>query len=158
MCSGCSGGDQSDYEDFEPDEYGDERLPAAAGDGGEGIGGDHPSRWGAGGAEELSTDKVAEEQENDEPLEEGFEVLVGANHILEIRLVRANHGQLRGLEPFDSAAKDGGMRRMNEKYYRTPLTGSTPEDRAHRPLLIGFVFAGLAVFWMAALGVWLSLR
>ena len=148
MCSECAGS----YED------GDEEL--------EGHGGAREARRfrtapGAGGANEWP-DGVATIRTGSMPAhfassEESYEVFVGADHILEVRVVRANVlvtpvlTSSAGRQP----SSEDSVRRA--QYYQTrrfPAAPNQPPARAPRSAC----FAALAMVWAAAVGAWLIIK
>ena len=149
MCSECAGS----YED------GDEEL--------EGHGGAREARRfrtapGAGGANEWP-DGAATIRTDSKPahfvsFEESYEVFVGADHILEVRVVRANVlvapvlTSSAGRPP----SREDSVRRP--QYYQTRRFPAAPNrPPAHAPSVRMFL-AALAMVWAAAFGAWLIIK
>jgi hypothetical protein len=57
------------------------------------------------------------------PFEEGYEVLVGADRILEIRIVRAKPVELGELQGKDSQSHRNGVSEKSDKHYQTFAIG-----------------------------------
>jgi hypothetical protein len=149
MCSECAGS----YED------GDEDL--------EGHGGGREARRsrtapGAGGAHEWP-DRPATIRTGSKPahfasFEESYEVFVGADHILEVRVVRDNvlvTPVLTSAAGRQSSSEDTVRRRQ---YYQTRRFPAAPNQSSGRAPSVRMYFAALAMVWAAAVGAWLIMR
>ena len=149
MCSECAGS----YED------GDEEL--------EGHGGAREARRfrtgpGAGGANEWP-DRAATIRTGSKPahfalFEESYEVFVGADHILEMRVVRANTlvtPVLTSSAGRQSSSEDTIRRPQYYQTRRFPAAANQPP--APGPSVRIF-FAALAMVWAAAVGAWLIMK
>lgn len=149
MCSGCAGS----YED------GDEELEGPAG-------GREARRFGsapdAGGAHEWP-DRAATIRTGSKPahfalFEESYEVLVGADHILEMRVVRANTlvtPVLTSSAGRQSSSEDTIQRPQYYQTRRFPAAANQPPALASSVRLF---FAALAMVWAAAVGAWLIIK
>jgi hypothetical protein len=148
MCSECAGS----YED------GDEEV--------EGHGGARETRRfsapGAGGAEEWP-DRAATIHTGSKPahfasFEESYEVFVGADHILEMRVVRANVlvtpflTSSAGRQP----SSEDTVRRP--QYYQTRRFPAAPNQSPARAPSVRMFFAALAMVWAAAAVAWLIMK
>jgi hypothetical protein len=149
MCSECAGS----YED------GDEEL--------EGHGGAREARRfrtapGVGGAHEWP-DRAASIRTGSKPahfasFEECYEVFVGADHILEVHVVRANVLvtpvliSSAGRQP----SSEDTVRRP--QYYQTCRFPAAPNQPPARAPSVRMFFAALAMVWAAAAGAWLIIK
>jgi hypothetical protein len=175
MCSGCSGGYQDDYEDPEGDDLDQENPSSTAGaaldnpkdeptdgpaDYRERLEGDQGERFRDSGTGEARPREIVR------PFEEGYEVLVGADRILEIRIVRAKHVEFGGLPTQESPSRQRVVSEKSHKHYQTYEIGyppyHRPEEQRLVKLLMGpfirFCFWGLAAFSVATLAAWIFLQ
>jgi hypothetical protein len=179
MCSGCSGGYQDDYEDPEGDDLDQENPSGTAGAALDNPT-DGPANGSASGRERI--DGAQGEPFRDfgtgedrphrivRPFEEGYEVLVGVDRILEIRIVRAKHVEFGGLPTEKSPSHRHVVSEKSHKHYQTYAIGYPPYQRPPEQrlikrctgrftgLVIRFCFWGLAAFSVGTLGAWLFLR
>lgn len=159
MCSGCSGGYQGDYEDPEADDLGQENLSDAARSAldrreyGPGNMSEEPAgQFRNFGASEARKRRLCR------PFEEGYEVLVGADRILEIRIVRAKPVELGELQGEDSPSHRNGVSEKSDKHYQTFAIGYSPYHQPPRQSFIRLLIFGLATFWTGTLAAWIVLR
>ena len=149
MCSECAGS----YED------GDEEV--------EGHGGGREARRfrtapGAGGANEwpdgAATIRTGSMPAHFASSEESYEVFVGADHMLEVRVVRANVlvtpvlTSSAGRQP----SREDSVRRA--QYYQTRRFPAAPNQPPARAASVRMFFAALAMVWAAAAGAWLIIK
>jgi hypothetical protein len=189
MCSGCSGGYQDDYEDPQGDDLDQESPLGKAGatldnptdnptdeltdgptgapaNGRERIDGEHGERFRGSGTREARQRRIVR------PFEDGYEVLVGVDRILEIRIVRAKCVESGGLPTEDSRGRRQIANEKGHKHYQTYAIGYPPYQQpggAYQALvatlvgtlpglLIRFWFWGLAAFSVGTLAAWIFLR
>ena len=182
MCSGCSGGYQDDYEDPEGYDLDQENHSDTAGaldnptdgptgepasrpvNGRERIDGERGEHFRDFGTDESQQGRIVG------PFEEGYEVLVGVDRILEIRIVRAKPAGFGELAAEESPSRRHGVREKSHKHYQTYAIGHPPYLRlpgrrlfeVWMALLIGpsiqFWFWGLAAFSVGALAAWIFLQ
>jgi hypothetical protein len=159
MCSGCSGGYQDDYEDPETDDLDHENPSGAAKstlDSRE-YGRRHMSE---GPSDQFRNFGASEAQQRGilRPFEEGYEVLVGADRILEIRIVRAKPVEFGELQTKESPNLRNNAAEKNGKCYQTFAIGYPPYDQPPKQSFIRLLIFGLATFWTGTLAAWIFLR
>jgi hypothetical protein len=179
MCSGCSGGYQDDYEDPEGDDLDQENPSGTAGaaldnpsngpadepaNARERVGGGRGERFCDSGTGEVRQRRIVR------PFEDGYEVLVGIDRILEIHIVRAKHVEFGGLTTEESPSRRHIGSEKGHKHYQTYAIGYPPYQRPTEQrllkslpgLLLGpvirFCFWGLAAFSAGTLTAWILLR
>ena len=149
MCSGCAGS----YEDS------NEELEGHAG-------GHEARRFGsapdAGGAHEWP-DRAATIRPRSKPahlasFEESYEVFVGTDHIVEVRVVRANVLVTPALTSSAGRQMSSGETVLRPQSYQTRQFSAAANQPPALASSVRLIFAALAMVWAAAVGAWLIIK
>jgi hypothetical protein len=153
MCSGCAGSyENGDEEPEEGIRHEARTLGTAPG----GLG--RAPQWSAGAANIRTWSKAGKRPAHFAAFGEGYEVFVGVDHIIEVRVVRANTLVTPALtaSPGPPSASEEVL--PPPEYYQTRQFRAAPTQALAGVCSVRLFFAALAIVWAAAVGAWLIIK
>ena|SRR3984893_2687654 len=149
MCSGCAGSYEDSDAELEGHAGGREaRRFGSAPDAGE------AHEW----PDRAATIRTVSKPAHLASFEESYEVFVGTDHIVEVRVMRANVLVTPALTSSAGRQASSGETVPRPQYYQTcqfPAAANQPPALASSVRLF---FAALAMVWAAAVGAWLIIK
>jgi len=155
MCSGCSGDYAGGYDGQNDDEHE------------AGTGSTHADSDDGGSAFSRSPGRrpPSNEPQNRTAPEDAYEILVSADRIVEIRIVRENSSSFNKIEasrkpnrPRSSTPEALQFQHLAAKHYQTPVSHNFVSSGLTPARLMRLIIWSLAIYTAGALGIWVALR